>query len=378
MAMLNQITIRGYRSIKDAKIELTPINVLIGANGSGKSNFISFFKLLNEMMAGRLQLYIAVSGGAQTILHFGLKTTKQLDAKLLFKEFNRENTYSIELYHAEDGKMIFGEEFIGSYQSGVTEDRQISLGSGHAETNVDLRGQPYAILYEQPRFEVIFQQLRYMLDETRVYHFHDTSHTARMRQPSYIHDNYLLMPDAGNIASMLYVYQQENLVVYNRIVSTIRKLMPEFETFQIEPLRLNTNDVVLNWRKQGQDYLFGPHQISDGTLRAMAIITLFLQPEVDLPQVIIMDEPELGLHPVALELVAGLIRSVAHRTQVIIATQSQNFLNYFDPSEIITVESHNNASVFRRLNAEDLKDWLEDYSIGELWQRNVIGAGPIP
>ena len=177
---------------------------------------------------------------------------------------------------------------------------------------------------------------------------------------------------------MLYVYQQQHEVVYKRIVSAVRKIMPDFGDFDLAPSRLNPNEIFLNWRKKGSDYLFGPHQISDGTLRVMAILTLLLQPEDDLPDVIILDEPELELHPHALEIVAGLLRAVSEKTQVIVATQSLTFLNYFEPSEIITVDCHNGQSQFHRLESEPLKDWLEDYSIGELWQRNVIGAGPMP
>jgi predicted ATPase len=216
------------------------------------------------------------------------------------------------------------------------------------------------------------------LNQCRVYHFHDTSATARVRQYGYIGDNRWLMSDAGNLAAMLYAYRERSEMVYRRIVSTIRKVMPEFADFDLEPDRLNARDIALNWRKQGADYLFGPHQISDGTLRAMAMITLFLQPENDLPDVIILDEPELGLHPHALGIVAGLMRAASLNTQVIIATQSQAFLEYFEPSEIVVVESGDGQSHFRRLKADQLQEWLEDYSIGELWARNVLGGGPLP
>jgi predicted ATPase len=164
---------------------------------------------------------------------------------------------------------------------------------------------------------------------------------------------------------------------YLRIVSTVRQLVPSFGDFALEPQRFDSKSILLNWRQFDSDYLFGPHQLSDGSLRAMAIATLFLQPENDLPNMIVLDEPELGLHPQALELLLGLIRSVSYRTQVILATQSPTLLDYFEPAEIIVADLQDGASRFRRLDEEQLKDWLEDYGVGELWQKNVIGGGPL-
>ena len=369
MAMLKKIEIKGYRSIKDAALELRKLNVLIGANGAGKSNFVSFFKLLNEMMAGRLQEYIGKTGWAQSVLHFGPKITPQLEGQLEFEAENGRDWYQMRMFHAAGDSLGFAEETLRFLQVGYETPKTISLGAGHPETRIG---------DEAGRGDQTAKVFRHLLNQCRVYHFHDTSPTAHSRRACYLHDNRWLMPDAGNLASMLFAYKQRNDLVYQRIVSTIRKIMPEFDDFDLEPSRLNPNDIFLNWRKKGWDYLFGPHQISDGTLRAMAILTLFLQPEADLPDVIILDEPELGLHPHALEIVAGLMRAVSEQTQVIVATQSLTFLNYYEPSEIVTVECQNGQSQFHRLESEKLEDWLEDYSVGELWQRNVIGGGPVP
>jgi predicted ATPase len=369
MAVLKKIGIKGYRSIKDASIELGPLNVLIGANGTGKSNVISFFKMLNEMMANRLQQYIGTSGRAQSLLHFGSKVTLQIEGELEFEVDHALDRYSMRLFHAAADTLVFASETLEYHELGYSSPKIVSLGAGHQETRIG---------DEASKGEQTGKVFRHLLNQCRVYHFHDTSATARSRQSCYLNDNRWLMPDAGNLAAMLFAYREQSEVVYNRIVSAIQKVMPEFEDFDLEPSRLNPNNLLLNWRKRGSDYLFGPHQISDGTLRAMAIITLFLQPETDLPDVIILDEPELGLHPQALEIVAGLMRAASLSSQVIVATQSQTFLNYFDPNEIVIVESNQGESCFRRLEAEPFRDWLEDYSIGELWQRNVLGGGPLP
>ncbi len=369
MALLKRVAVKGFRSIKEMDLELRPLNVLIGANGSGKSNFVSFFRMLNEMMAGRLQQYIGTTGRAKSLLHYGPKFTLHLEARLDFEVENAVDTYSMRLLHAAGDTLVFAEEVLEILPTGSTDPTSIGWGAGHQETRLGdeaNRDTPAATLF------------RRLINNCRVYHFHDTSPTAKVREYCLVRDNRQLMPDAGNLAAMLYAYRRESEWVYKRIVSTIKKILPEFADFDLAPDRLNTQEIALNWRKRGSNYLFEPHQISDGTLRAMAIITLLLQPENDLPDVIILDEPELGLHPHALEIVAGLIRSVSLKSQVIVATQSQAFLEHFEPAEIVVVDSMKGGSRFRRLDPDQLKDWLEDYSIGELWEKNVLGGGPLP
>ena len=132
----------------------------------------------------------------------------------------------------------------------------------------------------------------------------------------------------------------------------------------------------MKWRERGSDLEFGAHQASDGTLRTIALISLLLQPERDLPSVLILDEPELGLHPFAIDIVAGLLKSASLSAQVFVATQSMSLLNYFEPEDVIVVDRIGRESKFRRLNSIELKDWLEDYSLAELLEKNVIGGNP--
>ena len=393
MLMLRKIDIKGYRSIKEVpakdepSLELRPLNLLIGANGAGKSNFISFFKMLNEMMGQRLQTYVAATGGSQALFHFGPKVTPEMEATLEFVRDTSRDWYHFRLRDAAPDQVYFEEEELRTAPQGAPGLSPVSLGSGHRETRIvgtagalrNAQNAGRAIRFQDGFEGIVAGAVLNCLGECRAYHFHDTTPTARMRQRFYINDNRWLLPDAGNLAAMLYLYRQRSDVVYNRIVAALRQIMPEFDDFDLAPDRLNPSEILLNWRMRGRaDYLLGPHQMSDGTLRAAAILTLLLQPKSDLPGVIILDEPELGLHPQALEMVAGLLRSASAKSQVIVATQSQTFVDWFEPEEIITVESHEGQSRFRRLDAEHLKDWLEDYSIGELWQRNVLGGGPLP
>jgi predicted ATPase len=373
MATLQRVILNGFKSIKAMDFELRPLNVLIGANGTGKSNFISFFKMLNEMMGGigggRLQQYIGVAGRAQSLLHYGPKVTPQLEAKLEFKTDNGIDAYHLRLFHAAGDTLVYAEETLSFLQTGRGGGpKVVSLGAGHQESRIaDAadRGEPTA------------KVLRHLLNQCRVYHFHDTSATARARQYCYVGDNRWLMPDAGNLAAVLYRLQsQDKRVAYDRIIGTIRLIAPFFDDFILDPEGPSKKDITLNWREKESDQIFGPHQLSDGTLRAICLVTLLLQPEENSPGLIIVDEPELGLHPYALDVVASLFKKASHYTQVLVSTQSSSFLDSFDPEDIVVVERKGKESVFKRPEPEALENWLDEYSLGEVWEKNVMGGGP--
>jgi predicted ATPase len=215
-------------------------------------------------------------------------------------------------------------------------------------------------------------------DRIGIFHFDDTSLEAPVRRSVYLEDNQALRSDGGNRAALLYRYKRTHELTYRRIVAAVRKLAPWFDDFALAPSKLDRHSVLLNWRAKGSAALFGPHQLSDGTLRAMALITLFLQPKADLPDLILVDEPELGLHPHAIELVAGLARAASTQCQVVLATQSTTLVDHFEPEEVVVAELRQGASQFRRLDRSELSDWLRTYSVSELWEKNVIGGGPIP
>ena len=364
---LNSVRIQGFRSIRTMDLQLGSMNVLVGANGAGKSNLIAFFKLINEMMGHRLQLYVAVTGSATANLHFGPKVTPELEATLSVEVENGTDTYSMRLSHAAGDALLFEAEKLSFHERGHPSPRVTDLGSGHHETR--LRD-------AADRGDATAKPLRHCLDRFRVFHFHDTTSSARVRNHCYVGDNRWLMPDAGNVAAILYRLKTEDAAAYRRIVATIRQVAPPFMDFVLDPGDSNSRQIILNWRQRGADSLFGPHQFSDGTLRAICLTTLCLQPTRYLPHLIVVDEPELGLHPAALGIVAGLLRAASQSTQVLVSTQSSAFVDHFDAEDIVVVENRDGASQFARPNAEILKDWLEDYSLGEVWEKNIVGGGP--
>jgi predicted ATPase len=364
LIMLKKIKIKGYKSIQSLELELNEINILIGANGAGKSNLISFFKLLSWMIQsqGKLQFFIAQSGGANSLLFDGASITPQLEAELNFQTDFGRNDYYFRLFHAASDTLIFAEEkyrFSRSIFSSVAD--WISLDSGHKEAKIINQGDQTA------------RTLVPLLQNCKVYQFHNTSDTARIRQRWSIEDNRYLREDGANLASVLLRLKENEPKYYRIIVDTLTQITPFFDDFVLETV---SNTVILQWTEKNTDIIFSSHQISDGTLRTMALVTLLLQPISDLPDVLILDEPELGLHPYAINIIAGLIQSISHEVQVILATQSTFLIDCFATEDIIIVDRKQRASEFKRLDPEPLKDWLEEYSLSELWNKNVLGGRP--
>jgi len=368
---IESVKVSGWKSICEMEdpLKLRGINVMIGANGAGKSNLLSFFHLLNELVGERLGEFIRRRvGGANSALHYGVKKTTEMSAELVFTTSKGENSYSFELGSTVANELVFTEErlrFSALHHEELPYEK--SLGGGY-ETRLREEKEK-----KNKAAEVVYG----LLARCRRYHFHDTSPEASISLPCEVAHNHFLYRDAGNLAAMLYFYKNHRPNAYRRIVSVLRKVVPLFDDFDIQPTPENERQLRLQWRQKESDYPFAPYQTSDGSLRMMALATLFLQPEENLPLLIVLDEPELGLHPYAIEILAGLIRSVSYRTQTLIATQSSSFVSQFAPEDVIVVDNVEGTSQFRRLPQGELVNWLEDYSLGEIWEMNVIGGGTL-
>lgn len=363
MSGLDRIILKGYKSIKKLDLKLQPLNVLIGANGAGKSNFISFFKLLNNLINEDLQRSVAKSGGANSLFYFGTKKTDEIEFDLYFGQ----NSYHTKWEVSDDSKLFFANEEIGFLGKGYTQPYIDYLGSGHYET----------LLRETSRKKrrtVIADHIIRNLLSWKVYHFHDTSDTSKIKQACTVDDNKVFREDASNLAAFLYKLKRKHPDSYSSILKTVQLVAPFIRDFDLAPLELDESKIKLTWLHVDSDEYFDVSQLSDGTLRFICIVVLLFQPK--LPSIIILDEPELGLHPFAINLLASLFESVSKKTQIIISTQSLPLMDNFEPEDIIVVDYIENASVFKRLDVEKLEDWLDEYSLGELWEKNLLGGRP--
>lgn len=350
--MLNRVIIDGYKSIQHTDVELRPINILIGSNGVGKTNFISFFKLINIIYEQRLHNY-TMQNSAERLFHYGLKQTSELKGYLAFGD----NAYEVRLQARDNGSLF------------IAEERSYYQSSSFNISNIDESQIKNSSTYRD-------RWLRDYLQSYKIFHFHDTSKGAPLRSSANINDNRYLKTDGSNLPAFLFMLQEKYPKTLRRIELIIRSVMPYFGNFSLAPSLLDESQINLQWSDiENNEKYFDANDLSDGSIRFIALATLLLQPT--LPKVIIIDEPELGLHPTAIVKLAGMIKSVASRgCQIIVSTQSVNLINNFDAEDIITVDRKDKQSTFNRLNNDTLQHWLNDYSLGELWIKSIINGQP--
>ncbi|MBI2424781.1 MAG: AAA family ATPase [Candidatus Hydrogenedentes bacterium] len=360
---IDRLSIKGFKSIQSLEnFQVRGLNVLIGANGAGKSNFLSYFQMLRAMASGNLQHWIQKQGDADRILSFGLKTTGRLTSRIEFGQ----DWYEFVLEPMTGEGLFFSDE---RACAGGSAARVLEFGSGHKEARLRQH-----VTASKP--SNVGGNFYDAISRWRTFHFHDTSDTARVKRKSSLHQGAALESDASNLAAFLFGIREQAPDSYEQIRRTVRLAMPFFDDFELSPEMLATGEeqALLLWRQIDSSYVFHPGQLSDGSIRFICLATALLQP--DPPSTILVDEPELGLHPYAITLLGSLLRSASERMQVIVSTQSVPLINEFTVDDLIVVEREEEASVFKRFTAQEFADWLEDYTLGELWEKNVLGGRP--
>ncbi|MCU7935631.1 MAG: AAA family ATPase [Candidatus Thiodiazotropha sp. (ex Dulcina madagascariensis)] len=359
---LHAVKISGFKSIKELDLEMRPINILIGANGAGKTNFISLFTFLRNLSEGRLQNYVEKQGFANTFFHFGSKRTSRITIDIEVGQ----NGYHVDFSHGEtNDALVFENEyctFAGSSRNWFIKGKL---------------GESGLLSGSEAESEYVRSYTREYMQGCWVYHFHDTSPTAGFKQAQQLQSNAYLYPDASNLAPVLRFLRAHHPSSYQDIVATIQTVAPFFHDFHLEPRgKKGEESLLLRWVHRDHDAPFSANQLSDGTARFICMAVLFLQPQFLRPNTVVLDEPELGLHPAALDVLAEIIRSVSRKNQVICSTQSAAFANRFDPEDFVVVDQEQGVSTFRRLEQALLEHWLEEYGMGDIWTKNLIGGRP--
>ena len=365
---LVRVQITGFGSLADVTLEPGRLTVLIGPNGSGKSNVLRALRLAPLLRTQSLQRFVGEAGGASAMLHYGPKRTQALSLALDFRQQGKGNNYFARLGFAAGDTLIFLDESVGFQGSDKSAPQVTSLGVGHRES-----------LLGDAKDDTTARTVGWLLSRLTFFHFHDTSMESALRTNARAEDDHYLRSNGSNLAAYLSRLEESNdeadQTAWRRINELVRRIAPVVKQLRPVPVSTNGGSLRLDWIDD-QDETFGVHQLSDGTLRAIALITALAQPTERLPRFISIDEPELGLHPVAITVLADLARSVSRHCQILFATQSTAFLDHFEPEEVVVVERHHGATKLRRLDAAELQGWLQDYSLSEIFDKGVVGGRP--
>jgi len=365
--LLDSITIRGFKSIKAIEeLRLRPVNVLVGANGSGKSNFLGAFTFLRAIREGRLRDTVAAAGGAERLLHFGSKATPEMAFSLSFERGT--NGYEIKLRPTADDGLHPVQESVSFRNQGFPRS--------YTETLSPIGATREGGISDPNQKRGVPSYVRGHLGGWCLYHVHDTSESALIRKTAPVDDDKSLRPDGSNVAAFLNRLNVQHPEEFRLITRSVQRVAPFFERFDLKPLRRNPQSIKLEWIHRGSDQYFDVSSLSDGTLRFIVLATLFLQPFQFRPSTIVVDEPELGLHPSAITLLASMISQASQQTQIIVSTQSSLFLDHFEPEDVLVADRIDQATQLRRLDSKELGDWKAHYSLGQMWEKNEFGGRP--
>ena len=373
---IERLRIRGFRSLAD--VDFRPrkgASVLIGANGSGKSNFVQFFNMLSWMLKSRrLAEFVTRQGGADDQLHAGNENTPRLDAEIAIRTATGRNEYRFALAYAHPDQLVFTEEAFRYSRNDLDgESPWTHLGSGHREALIVEAGQSDSSSQASSPQAQTARTVTYLLRNCAAYQFHNTGVTSSFMKTWDAGDNAYMRSDGGNLPAILHRLEREDVRRYDLVCRHIRRVLPGFDRFQIQE---QYGKVALRWRSRHSDKSYGAHITSDGSLRFFALATLLSLPAEMLPGVVVLDEPELGLHPKAITLVGDMIRALAESRQVLVATQSPLLVDAFALGEVFVLEMNGGSTELHVPNPDQLQTWLEEFSVGELWQKNLLGGRP--
>ena len=364
LARIKSVTIEGFRSLRSIQnLELPQLAVLIGGNGAGKSTLIRFFEMLSWMLKSKsLQEFVLRQGGGDDQFFMGARKTPRIHAELCLETASGLNDYRFDLAHlsAGDSVMVMNEAYRYSAHGIPTKAKWTEIAAVGKESS----------LLEQKHKTA--KTIVNLLRQCSTYQFHDTSPNAAIHNRWDITESFRLRSDGGNLAAVLLNLRSTDDKRYALIVKQIRRVLPAFKDFVLEQ---EAGKVLLRWVGQQSDKVFGSHLTSDGSLRLFCLLTLLNMPPERLPDVMLFDEPELGLHPHAVSLVAEMFKRLSKKRQIFLATQSPYLVDCFELENIIIASANQGETLLRNLPRAQYQAWLDDeYQLSDIWLKQVVGG----
>lgn len=375
------LNVQGYRRLRKVTLDLAEFNVLIGANGVGKSSILEVMHLLAGSATGGLDARISQAGGISSLL------TQDGSTEVIKLGLERPVTsaeplnYHVNLASSGIGYAISLEQLSQFQVDTQTELKLIDATAGHVryfdkqrkfvEPNWEYRPEETA-LSQVPKMYKVPENFRHLLaSATEIYHTLDVSTRAPVRTPQSLQPASTPGRNGETLLSCLYALREDHADRYEAVMDALRAAFPTFERLELPTVAAGS--VTLRWKDRNFKNPIYPHQLSEGTLRFLWLATLLQSP--GLPKVTLIDEPEVSLHPEMLQLLTELMREAASRTQLIVATHSDRFVRFLKPDELVVCDlGGHGGTLVRRADELDLDKWLADYALDELWSMGRLGG----
>ena len=389
MNYFERIHVQGFRRLHDVDLKLRPLNVLIGANGCGKTSLLDVFTLLSASASGELKATLGEYGGLDPNLT-ALSSIPGEKAPFMRFELDRTSDdfpvvkYAISL-KARGTAYHIPEERLTQHIDESKPEPMKHIESTHGRVRYFDPGEKglkapewehdptesalsqVLKMYQQP------ERFRQVLGSSTHYHVLDVGVRAPVRLPQKMQEASLPGQDGEDLLPCLYWMREAAPERFEVIEDTLRVAFPAFERLNFPPVA--SGMLAMSWKETTSKSPFFAHQLSEGTLRFLWLVTLLYSP--GLTEVTLIDEPEVSLHPELLSILADCMRDAARRTQLIVATHADRLVRFLKPEEVVTFDvEEEGASTATRAEDLDLDAWLKEYTLDQVWQHGRMGGRP--
>jgi len=379
MSRFERLKVRGFRRLHDLELELRPLCVLIGANGSGKTSLLDVFSLLAASASGKLAEKISELQGMSALLTADRTLEMSFELAMAVPSYN-PLVYDLTLSATAVAYEISEELLTQQRSNRPTPFKHIESAHGdirYFEANQGLvrptwEYQPFeTALAQVPKMFREPEDFRNRLASSTHYHVLNVEPRAPVRLPQPLRPAPLPGRDGEDLVSCLFYLRESDRDRFESIEDTLKAAFPAFQRLDFPPVAAGT--LAMTWKDANFSRPLYMHQLSEGTLRFLWLATLLQSP--GLTAVTLLDEPEVSLHPELLNLLAGLLREASARTQLIVATHADRLVRFLQPNEVVTMDLADDGTAQASwADHMDLEEWLKEYSLDEVWRLGRMGG----
>ena len=366
---LKSLAVSNFRSLADARLPLHDLNVIVGPNGSGKTALLEVLHMVHCASQRELSKFLDERGGFQAVLH---RTNGRVHDALMQIRIEFDAQSEQKSLDPDTFVMTLADQTVGYVVREALLEKLTP--KGNREGALRLHGGPDTAT-ELAYFAVggdASPPIMKFLAGIRLYGALDVGPRSIVRLPQTLTPAQAPGPNGEHLYSALYNLRISAPEIFERLTVLLQQSFPGFKRLELPVV--GAGQVTLAWYERDSNTPFYANQLSEGTLRYLWLVTILLTPQR--PPLLLLDEPELSLHPALLRLLAALLQDAALTTQIVVATQSSDLIGWLMPEEVLIADKEDGKTLFTWAADLDLKAWLDEYTLRDLWLMGNLGGRP--